>query len=304
MGFLRLGVACAVIDSDGRILLSRRSDLNLWNLPGGRLDVGETLHDAVVREVEEETGIVVRVERPLGLYYYTGWTRLNILYRAHPVAGELVSTTAETYDNRFFPPDDLPSDQLDKQTVIDVVHEVVLPLRTIQMPLLKRGSISSRLRWRWLKNMLSGKPEPGFPLFDVHAVAVIWDRSLRRVLTLPEQQLHRLPRVHCDGRSTPWEHLTNLMLRYCATQLHWHWVGLWQDVTQDKIDLVFLMTLPDGIQTIGGAEWSSAQNSALIGRDADYVERTNPRDEDAVWTSVQDSRRDYIDAIVHEFIEL
>jgi len=47
----------AVIDNDGRILLIRRADNGLWAMPGGRLEVGETPAQGVVREVLEETGV-------------------------------------------------------------------------------------------------------------------------------------------------------------------------------------------------------------------------------------------------------
>ena len=59
MSFLRLGVQCVVIDDEERVLLSQRGDLNVWNLPGGRVDWRESLEAAAAREVREETGIVV-----------------------------------------------------------------------------------------------------------------------------------------------------------------------------------------------------------------------------------------------------
>jgi 8-oxo-dGTP diphosphatase len=57
----------AVIDE--RILMVRRGHgaaAGTWSVPGGRVELGETLHEAVVREVAEETGIRVVVERFLG----------------------------------------------------------------------------------------------------------------------------------------------------------------------------------------------------------------------------------------------
>ena len=54
-------------DEAGRVLFHRRSDLGIWDLPGGGAEVGESAPDCVVREVEEETGL--RIERfvPIGL---------------------------------------------------------------------------------------------------------------------------------------------------------------------------------------------------------------------------------------------
>ncbi len=59
----------AVVVEDGRLLLVERgrgAGVGLWSVPGGRVDVGETLAAAVVRELLEETGLVGRVVRELG----------------------------------------------------------------------------------------------------------------------------------------------------------------------------------------------------------------------------------------------
>jgi ADP-ribose pyrophosphatase YjhB (NUDIX family) len=108
MSFLRLGVACAVMDDEGRVLLSRRGDLNVWNLPGGRLDSGELLQDAAAREVREETGVIAQIDRPVGLYFWANWARLNVLYTAWPLGGDLQQRTVETRANQYFAPEDVP----------------------------------------------------------------------------------------------------------------------------------------------------------------------------------------------------
>ena len=61
-------VAVAVQDDDGRLLLIRRTDNNLWALPGGGIDPGETVREAGVRETEEETGYHVRITGLVGIY--------------------------------------------------------------------------------------------------------------------------------------------------------------------------------------------------------------------------------------------
>ncbi|WP_007511961.1 NUDIX domain-containing protein [Pseudofrankia saprophytica] len=60
---------CAVVPgADGRILLQRRADNGEWALPGGGMDIGETFADCVIREVREETGFDVVIERIVGIY--------------------------------------------------------------------------------------------------------------------------------------------------------------------------------------------------------------------------------------------
>src|SRR3954453_11680800 len=99
---------CAVSDHGGNVLLSRRGDLNIWTLPGGRLDSGERLESAALREVEEETGVKAEIERAVGLYYLAGWRRMNVLYAASLSGGSLRDKTRETRANRYFSAGSLP----------------------------------------------------------------------------------------------------------------------------------------------------------------------------------------------------
>jgi 8-oxo-dGTP diphosphatase len=63
----RVGVG-AVVVKDGRVLLVKRGkppSLGMWAIPGGRVELGETLQQAVERELLEETGITVRAGSPI-----------------------------------------------------------------------------------------------------------------------------------------------------------------------------------------------------------------------------------------------
>jgi 8-oxo-dGTP diphosphatase len=57
-------VACALVDADGRVLLSKRPEgkalAGLWEFPGGKLEPNETPEDCLVRELHEELGIQVK----------------------------------------------------------------------------------------------------------------------------------------------------------------------------------------------------------------------------------------------------
>jgi 8-oxo-dGTP diphosphatase len=56
--------ACALVDADGRVLLAQRPEgkpmAGLWEFPGGKLETGETPEQTLIRELEEELGIVVK----------------------------------------------------------------------------------------------------------------------------------------------------------------------------------------------------------------------------------------------------
>ena len=63
-----LAAFAAVRNSAGELLLVRRIDDGNWELPGGRIEVGESVSDAVVREVAEESGITIALIGFAGVY--------------------------------------------------------------------------------------------------------------------------------------------------------------------------------------------------------------------------------------------
>ena len=63
-----IGVFAIILDGENRILLCHRRDYDLWNLPGGTLEQNETVEMGVIREVKEETGLDVAVEKITGVY--------------------------------------------------------------------------------------------------------------------------------------------------------------------------------------------------------------------------------------------
>lgn len=65
---LRLGACAIIFDDTGRVLLTQRADNGQWCLPGGIVEPGERVAEAVTREVAEETGLEVEVERLVGVY--------------------------------------------------------------------------------------------------------------------------------------------------------------------------------------------------------------------------------------------
>jgi ADP-ribose pyrophosphatase YjhB (NUDIX family) len=284
---IRLGVMCAVIDNSGCILLSRRGDLNIWTLPGGRLDAGERLEDAACREVWEETGVKAEIDRAVGLFYLADWRRLNVLYEGYPVGGRLRDQTRETRANRYFTDGSVP------QTVIGAKEALAAVRPPPRIVVSSRGELwRLRLRfgWRWLVNRLTGHPEPKFPAFDVRAVAVILGDSGRRVLTLPGvsyppvAKYRTLPRVACDGSAAPWEQLGAEVRRLLGFSLEFQWVGLWEDAENARVEFVFAAAMPE--QTLeGAAQWTAVRNGAFGDRDMDYVERVRPTfARDPVWT--------------------
>ena len=61
---IRPGVSAVIVDDEGRVLLQQRTDNGAWGLPGGAVEFGESVLEALHREVREETGLEIR---PLGV---------------------------------------------------------------------------------------------------------------------------------------------------------------------------------------------------------------------------------------------
>jgi 8-oxo-dGTP pyrophosphatase MutT (NUDIX family) len=114
---LRLTVGCVLLDDAGRVLLMQRADNGRWALPGGGVEPGESVAEAVAREVAEETGLEVRPLHLVGVY-----SNPNLLVRYadghefQPVAltfrCELLGGTPRSTDEAlavaWFPVDALP----------------------------------------------------------------------------------------------------------------------------------------------------------------------------------------------------
>jgi ADP-ribose pyrophosphatase YjhB (NUDIX family) len=109
-------VTAFVQDKAGRLLLIRRTDNDLYAIPGGALELGETLTQTVQREVMEETGIAVNVTGLIGVYsdpehvieFTDGEARqeFSICFRANPTGGDL-RTSDESKEVLWVAPADL-----------------------------------------------------------------------------------------------------------------------------------------------------------------------------------------------------
>jgi len=67
-GKIRLGCSAAIFDPQGRVLLTKRRDNGQWCLPSGGVEPGESVAEGCEREVFEETGLIVKVKRFVGVY--------------------------------------------------------------------------------------------------------------------------------------------------------------------------------------------------------------------------------------------
>jgi 8-oxo-dGTP diphosphatase len=109
----RIGVFALIFDDEGRILLGHRRDVDWWNLPGGGMDAGETVDEALCREVREETGLDVEVGQLVGVYSKPQKQEVVLAFRCRVIAGTL-QPTEETRESRYFAPEAMPTNTLPK----------------------------------------------------------------------------------------------------------------------------------------------------------------------------------------------
>jgi ADP-ribose pyrophosphatase YjhB (NUDIX family) len=93
-----VAVSVFVQDDASRVLLIRRTDNDEYAIPGGAVDIGETVAQAAIRETAEETGIDIEITGLVGIYsdpghviaYDGGEVRqeFSLCFRAKPIAGE------------------------------------------------------------------------------------------------------------------------------------------------------------------------------------------------------------------------
>ncbi len=109
--YFRVGVNALIFNEAQEVLLALRRDIGWWNLPGGGMELGETVTASLVREVLEETGLEVSVERPVGIYSKPQKREVVLAFRCH-ITGGAMRPTAESSECRFFAPNNLPSNLL------------------------------------------------------------------------------------------------------------------------------------------------------------------------------------------------
>lgn len=120
---LKAGVAVIILNEENQVLLQKRSDVGLWGIPSGHIEIGETVSEAAIREIKEETNLDIRIKKLIGVYsepdsqvftYPNGRVVhfITTCFLAEITGDELRCNSSESQEIQFFEQQSLPRDLL------------------------------------------------------------------------------------------------------------------------------------------------------------------------------------------------
>jgi len=129
-----IGVFGIIKDGKNRVLLCLRNDYDLWNLPGGGLEKGETPWEGVVREIKEETGLNIKILRLIGVYSKPDKNEIVFSFECKIISGKL-TLNKEAREIKYFSLNRIPKNTVKKQVgrIQDFFKKEKNPVLKIQM---------------------------------------------------------------------------------------------------------------------------------------------------------------------------
>lgn len=136
---LTVGCGAIIEDPQGRILLQERTGQDIWGIPGGLMEIGETFEETVKREVFEETNLLINEVSLFGIYSgekgITGYPNgdqvysIQIIFKVKNYEGTIKSNI-ESKQLRFFSREQLPNNINSHQAsfINDWVKDVTIPV--------------------------------------------------------------------------------------------------------------------------------------------------------------------------------
>ena len=114
-------VAAIIFNEAGEVLLQKRKDVNQWCIISGHVEFGETIENAILREIEEETNVKATIVRLIGVYSSPGsqtyfYRNKTVQYITSYFEAKLTETICANFSNnetrelKFFNPENIPDD--------------------------------------------------------------------------------------------------------------------------------------------------------------------------------------------------
>lgn len=129
-----------VFDGENRLLLQQRSDTSEWGLPGGFMEMDESIQDTAKREVYEETGLKMQELELFGIYSGSAYDKtfsngdkvsmVQILFICRKYEGQLVEQNDESLHNKFYNLKNLPENLFSDHQIFfeDLISNQLLPI--------------------------------------------------------------------------------------------------------------------------------------------------------------------------------
>lgn len=138
-----IGAFGIIFNDEGEVLLGHRRDYDMWDLPGGGVELGESPWDCVKREVKEESGLDVEIQSLSGVYSKPHKNDLVFTFICKEIGGEL-TLNDEADALEFFDVNNLPENMSEKH--VERIKDAASDGESIHMKIQKGESFVERLR--------------------------------------------------------------------------------------------------------------------------------------------------------------
>lgn len=128
-----IGATTLVFNNNGELLLNLRSDTNTWGIPGGSMELYETIEETAIRELKEEAGITAEdlelVSVLSGKDYYFEYPNgdkmctVIVLFKILNYSGDIVVSDNESNELKFFSLDNLPNMESRAENIINKIKD-------------------------------------------------------------------------------------------------------------------------------------------------------------------------------------
>lgn len=260
---MNIGITGIVFNEFTQVLLMQRDDTRTWALPGGALEADELPTEGVVREVREETGLLVYPVRLVGLYFIPDKREGSLIFSFRCIQrGGEIQTSAESPQVGWFPTRPFPKSSFGfhHQRIQDAFyHQGGPPIWRI-----RQRTWIERATWFWLRQVvyrykdwqIARRGQPAYqppPRWQTAAYVVIRDAH-GQVLWIkrPNQDAWRLPGGAGLAAEAPWETAVRVTevetgLRVTPTHLS----GVYGRKDRNHLTFTFTATTRDGFPAAG-----------------------------------------------------
>jgi len=112
--FMTSGAFSIILDDQSRVLLCKRRDKDLWNLPGGKVEQGESPWAAAIREAREEINVDIAIDKLVGVYFKKEQEEIVFQFLSRIERG-IPSESEEAREIAYFNADNLPENTAPRQ---------------------------------------------------------------------------------------------------------------------------------------------------------------------------------------------